>query len=395
MKRLGFLAVTCAALLQVETRAEDRECQPRVLAEFDVFGDGDKLLIPVRVDDITCTFVLDTGCAMLVFDQSLAAHLAPPEGTLPLIAFSAAKEVTLHQPPRNIWIGKLPLHSRLPVASTDLNGIREASGQDILGVLGMGALWDKVIQVNFDQGKVTFLSAPQPNDDAERLYLHCSHGTPHVAAKSILGRQSWAVDTGHTCLNSLNVSSVDFMLLQRKRGGRSLGTSFSTDVTGTVTTRAAFFGDVALNRSCVSNLIAEEHSYYDGNVLGLGFWSRFNITFDFPNSVMYVVPNRSFRRADQADLSGARIVRRAGKIVVDRLFDGGVASSAGLRAGDTIVSVGAEDAAKLRLFTLSRLLATPNTTVELVVLRNSSPLKIDMRLPATRETAMPAMPISN
>ncbi|MGH7135309.1 MAG: hypothetical protein ACREHD_06185, partial [Pirellulales bacterium] len=43
------------------------------------------------------------------------------------------------------------------------------------------------------------------------------------------------------------------------------------------------------------------------NTLGLGYLSRYRVTFDFPNDTVYLQPSRSHARDDFYDLSGMRI----------------------------------------------------------------------------------------
>lgn len=45
-----------------------------VIEEFEVLGDGDALLLPVDVNGRRYRFCLDTGCPLLIFDETLKGH---------------------------------------------------------------------------------------------------------------------------------------------------------------------------------------------------------------------------------------------------------------------------------------------------------------------------------
>ncbi|MGH7140392.1 MAG: aspartyl protease family protein [Pirellulales bacterium] len=352
-----------------------------VIEEFDVFGDGDCLLVPVNIDDKIYTFLIDTGATFVIFDEALAGTLGQTVGSVAVQALEEEKEITLRRAPRNLSIGALPLKLNLPVACQELTAVREATGDEVYGILGMDPLWDCTIQIDFDRGKLSFLTAVG-SDIGERLDLHHgASGTPKIAAKSCLGTEYWTVDTGHVRPNGASVSSVDFLILSRRKSAKLLMPTLATSLSGGVTERNALLGTLSFGNCEVGNLIASEHLYYDHNLLALAFWSRFNITFDFPHSAMYLKKNRSFDRPDRVDLSGACFLRRRGKTIVDAVEKGSAADSAGMRSNDIVESINGVDAGQMRLFALRRVCATPNKAIEMAITRNGTRSNIRLVLP--------------
>src|SRR5262245_4197654 len=80
--RASFLVVVLVASTLVHAEGP-RRLGPaeRVLQEFDVFKDGDLLLVPVTLKGKEFLFALDTGSTLTVYDSSLKPLLGLPKGS--------------------------------------------------------------------------------------------------------------------------------------------------------------------------------------------------------------------------------------------------------------------------------------------------------------------------
>jgi hypothetical protein len=59
-----------------------------------------------------------------------------------------------------------------------------------------------------------------------------------------------------------------------------------------------------------TNLHATDiHNPNDSSPLGLGFFKRHNVTFDFANQMLHLEPGRIFSMPDKEDMSGLHILR--------------------------------------------------------------------------------------
>jgi S1-C subfamily serine protease len=105
----------------------------------------------------------------------------------------------------------------------------------------------------------------------------------------------------------------------------------------------------------------------DTDLLGLGFWSRHIVTFDFPNRVIYLRQGARFKEPDRYDLSGLHLLRINGATVVHSVDDGSPAANAGIRAKDVIVKINHQTTAKQRLFAIRRLLSVEGHEVAMTV----------------------------
>lgn len=372
---LSFLALGAQGI-----RAQESQSRSNILQEVDIFSDGDGILLPVQVNGKEYLFALDTGSTFVVFDETIRAELPLTPRSVPITGLNEPMTVSLHDPPRDFSIGNRRVNSTLGVVCLQLSAIREGSGYDICGLVGMGALVDRVLRLDFDRGKLLFLTSAT-GASGERIVLGCGSGTPRVVARSVLGTQSWTIDTGYVYLHSASVSTVDFLLLCQDDRDARLSASLGFGPKGMVRARNAWFGTVALGGFRVSEVITSEHLHSFHNVLGLGFWSRFNITFDFPRSVMYLEKNRNFDRPDRVDLSGMRLIRRNGAVLVGAVEEGGPAAIAGLRVGDNVLLIRGENASKMRLFSVRELCSTPSERIAMTITRDDSRSDIELVLP--------------
>jgi hypothetical protein len=92
------------------------------------------------------------------------------------------------------------------------------------------------------------------------------------------------------------------------------------------------------------------------NRLGLTFWSRFAVTFDFPGRTAYLCEGKSFGQVDRFCQTGLHLIRREGITVVERVDKDTPAFKSGFQEGDLIVKFGELCAASTSLFELRRAL---------------------------------------
>jgi hypothetical protein len=122
-----------------------------VTARFKVAKDGDALLLPVTISGREHLFLLDTYCACTVFDASLP--LGDPQQQRDFITGSDRVSLPLFNVPA-VSLGGFNLQTCLStVAAVDLSKIREVSGYEIFGLIGMDFLNEHVLRIDFDKGE--------------------------------------------------------------------------------------------------------------------------------------------------------------------------------------------------------------------------------------------------
>ena len=356
-----------------------------IIEQFDIYNDGDLLLVPVTVFGKTRMFAVDTGCSLTVYDKSLRPFLVEPlktvEWTTPGGAAAAAE---LFDPPTTL-LGKISLSADKPVACFDLHELNRVSGHRMAGLLGMPMLRDHVIHISSDASQLSILKRA-PQDAGEEFKLSWWKGVPVLEAEIVgYGSECFQLDTGFArrdgCLVPHLMDELQGTALAEllDSDGRAL------DLSGIVDVSAFRVKELRLGRHCLRDLRMDTHATTRPErapgVLGMRFLSRFNVTFDFPNSTLYLQKSKRFNHRELPDLGGLTFTNDDAGTLVDDVEDDSPAASAGIRVNDIVLKVGEHDASGARLFKLYEEFTVPGRTVHVRLLRDGEIVETDVKLP--------------
>lgn len=161
------------------------------------------------------------------------------------------------------------------------------------------------------------------------------------------------VDTGDNSSLSLNPESWQ--------------TVFSTNSAGEIVATIAGIGNqvtqskvAVVGRLSIQSLdYTNLHATFIRNTaglphLGLGFFRRHTVTFDFPRQILYLQPGREFSMPDRENMSGLHLLREDGETTVYSVDENSPAYNQGIRPGDVIAAVNGQDAKSLALNAIRR-----------------------------------------
>lgn len=116
--------------------------------------------------------------------------------------------------------------------------------------------------------------------------------------------------------------------------------------------------------------------------LGGNFLRRFNVTFDYGNTTMALVPNANFAQHDTYERSGLFVVNLGGKMTVADARPGTPAADAGIAKGDVITSVNGTPTSTMGLGALRAFFSEPPGTVLKLGIagRTGSPRMVNLTL---------------
>jgi hypothetical protein len=323
-----------------------------VLERFAVNKGGDCLLVPVKIAGKERLFVVDTGCTQTVVDKTIP--LGEPRESITANSPQGDVLVQVYACPDGS-VGQLPLRVE-SVLGLDFNRLREVSGHPIEGFLGMDFLASYAVHVDFDRGELLFLkSGAKSVGDVLPI-----HWTPdrRPAVDIWLSQDQisrFLVDSGFVSPNGGLIESDTLTPLIRggdyqKDGSGLLETGAGTHTASMFRGKQIWFG----NFSVVRPIFGESPAT---NLLGLGFWSRFVVTFDFPSQKLYLRKGIAYERSDLRGLSGLDLVRRNGAVVVHGVVKGRPAEAAGIQTGDVLLTLGTSEAAETSLFEIRKALS--------------------------------------
>lgn len=366
------------------TRAWSRPSASRILDEVNIPRHGDYIVVPLAVGGKRPLFVFDTGATRSLLDRSLADRLGPrlnttvevrtADTTLYLEAFRGPE----------LRLRSVTFSSAEPVVKYDLRWFREVTGHEVEGILGIDRLIQHIVQIDFDDGKLRFLRSAGP-EDGTPVPLHLDGLQPLVRVTFPGTTSVWShaetfiVDTGHGGTGSLATPVFD-ALLKDHRGRLRTFQYRTAGLEGNFLPRR----QETAGRTVLGPFEADGLHFHEGahSLLGLGYWSRYRVTFDFPHRSLYLAEGRRFRVPDRDMLLGAWLVRKKAYVCVGEIQRGGPGERAGLQKDDQLVRIGGQMANRLSLFEVRELFSVSGQKVAVTVRRRGAERSFEVKLPA-------------
>ncbi len=325
----------------------------KVLAEFKIARNGDPILLPVTFKEKEYLFMLDTGSSHTVFDSSFRHELGEVKDIKKGLTSGSPILAEFFNAP-NAFLGPFDLKESGDIACLDLNIFKSVLGKNVSGLIGMSFLRKYVIRIDFDKGTLSFLQPMQeqhPDWGIELVMEYDSLGWPQITGLVLDDiKVDFVIDTGANSTGGLVSDIFEKTLSENK-----LKTSeilFAT-ASGVIRKREMRIKSLSVGLLNYTDIIFGEANM---SHLGLSFLSRHIVTFDFPNSRMYLKKGKGFKKNDQSDMSGLHLLRISDKTVVYSVDEDSPAQKSGITANDIILRVGDKDANAYDILDLRRLL---------------------------------------
>jgi hypothetical protein len=351
-----------------------------VLERFAVHGDGDFLIVPVTIKGKVYRFILDTGCSSTVYDSSLRPLLGPHIDRIEIKGAQSTAELERYAAPA-AFVGKLPLPQTEPAMVYDLRSAYHCAGVDVCGCLGMDFLKQHVVRIDFDAGLLIFQKGIG-HEQGQPLRLHSGEITdvPYVNADVCDSSppEPFEVDTGDGGEGTLGADLFTALcqLGKLKRVGQCRCWALKEHTAQ----------EGQLVRLKLGSLEHQGLIFSSGrdSRLGLGFLSRYRVTFDFPAGFLYLCKRKDFDHPSYRNRSGLHLHRAGGETVVESVDPDSPADKAGVKPDDILLSIGTLQADGARLFTLRQHLCSAGQTVPITLKRGDKQLKVFVQLEADR-----------
>ena len=368
---LSFLVFTGGCADEPESTSAPPANQ-KVLTEFKISKDGDPILLPVTFKGKEYLFLLDTGSSHTVFDTSFKHELGEVKivkkgltsGSPILAEFFNAPEALL---------GPLNLKESGEIACIDLNMFSSVLGKKVSGIIGLNFLRKYVVQIDFDKGILSFLQPMEeqhPDWGIELAIKYDPLGWPRITGYILDDIEvDFVIDTGAN-----STGGLDSEIFKHTLSKKELKTSeilFAT-ASGVIRKREMRIKNLSIVSLNYADIIFDEANM---SHLGLSFLSRHIVTFDFPNSRMYLKKGKGFKKNDETDMSGLHLLRISSQTVVYSVDEGSPAQKAGIRGNDIILKVGDKDANMYDILELRRLLMSGDKRNITMTIKDSNDVK--------------------
>ena len=355
--------------------------QPKMLSRFKIPPNGQPILLPVILKGKTYSFLLDTGASHTTFDLPMQSLLGEPKDTI-LVETPDKKthEMRVYYAP-DASVGNLNLQLGGVVYCVDLSELKEATGLDIKGVVGMGLLRKYAMQIDFDQGILSFFESDEkehPDWGQEIPMDSLPNGIPFVLGTLFEEiRVPFLVDTGYGDTGTLSENVFNHLLEQKKL--KMVETTLVGKANGSFNSLITRIDGLALGDRTFKGLVFDKGQ--KASILGLGFLSRHKVTFDFPNSKLYLKKGGNYEKPDEDDMSGLHLLKKEIGIVVHSLDKGSPAAMSGLKVKDVLQTVNGQDTGKYTLLQIRTLLKSEDgKEINVIFLREGKKYKTSFRL---------------
>lgn len=193
------------------------------------------------------------------------------------------------------------------------------------------------------------------------------------------------VDLGASHAISLNADTTGALSVPEGAITTVIGHGVGGEVNGQVARIAALELAGFELEGVVATFPVKEHQHpgssdsRNGN-LGSGILKRFNVTFDYANERMLLVPNESFGAPFEWDMSGMRLWPEDGGLKVAQVLADSPAAEAGLAVDDVVTQVNGKPASPKTLVELRELMREDGAEIEITATREGKPIEVKLTL---------------
>lgn len=371
MQRLDLIVTSLALLLGFSYGLAAAE--PTVLLQSKVATDGDFLVLPVQIAGKQYSFMVDTGALVSILDQSFQDKLTVfDESIAETDVLPGVKSKLYNSPPLTIQgneAGTLLFKENSPVYCIDLSKARQASDQQIDGVLGMDFLGRYALRLDLAAGELKLLDSGTVTEMPQEASLSIDMVEGKLPNSDIVGYQPcvqinsgnisyWAlIDTGAMWASLFVDRQTHKVLIQHQRLSPWPLMRKEDGVTKIGTSDPATLRDLTLGP--FTHYLLDVKGAERCCKLGIPYWQRYHATFDFPAGRLLLDKGPLFEMTDEAGHSGIFVEEaNDGKSkVVSLLMFGCSAQQNGVQVGDQILSINGESTEEMSRYHLLRRLS--------------------------------------
>ncbi len=382
-----LLFATCSATAEQKTAAS-----PARLISIFRFEQltGGIVLLKGTLDDLTdsLNFILDTGSGGISLDSTTVRELALPlvhtnrtiRGIAGIRQVDYAMNHLLHLP--GLTVDSLNFHINDYSLLTSVHGVR------IDGIIGYSVLRRYIIHINFDKHLLSFyLPGSYKYGRGGTLLRPAFNGLPMQAADVKDTRKipyRFYLDTGGGLCLLLSQSFVDDSTLFAAK--KKMLPTVTEGLGGRKEMSITTVKEVKLGpykfKKVPAYVFDDEYNVTNypvlGGLIGADLLRRFNVTLNYPQGEIHLLPNEHYRDAFDYSYSGMELIAEEGKTVISLVLKNSPAEQCGLQEGDQIFAIDNKVGASFQ--NIKTLLQNTENKLRIVVLRNGLPIEVRMKM---------------
>ncbi len=348
------------------------------------------IYLDVKLNGRPFALLLDTGASNVITPTVARALRLRPVGDARVWGAGQFSEAAAFVRVDTMVAGNVRFRNQL-FAVVPLEALGEIEGVPFQGIIGYELFKRLTAKIDYEKRTLT-LSDPAawtPEGAGTAVPFVFNGTVPEIAGDIDGVAGSFDIDTGSRTSVGLYGPFVLRHAL-RARFTPSIETVTSWGLGGPSRGTVARVKRVRLGPIAINNVVVDmsrqtqgvlSHAAPSGSI-GSGLLKRFTVTFDYPRQRIYFAPTARTGERDAYDRSGLWINQGTGGFKIVNIVDRSPAADAGLREGDTILSVDGAPAASMSLGNLRDRLRDqpPGTEIRLTVSRERRTLVVPLRL---------------
>lgn len=368
---------------------------------FNFDAEHDFILVKVRFANVLpLNFIFDTGSEhTILFKKDYADLLGVTyDRKIPLFGADMTEQIYAYIA-RGIELnvdGQVQFRSDVLVMEADYLHLEEFTGINIDGILGANLFRHLVLEIDNKKDRISLLSPNefQPPKRYMPIEIEIQQSKPYLTTSAKVGGEKidlkLLLDTGASLPLLLYTNTHPNLKLPPQTILGNLGMGLGGFLQGYIG-RVEFldFADYQFGNLVTSfqDIIIDSlmsSSVKRNGIVGNSILGRYNVFIDYNKSMLYLKPNRKYRKNFKYDKSGLTIAATGADLksfIIQRVAPNSPAEEAGLRQGDLIKNMKGIPSSFYTLAAINSALSSKvGKVIKIVVSRNGVRLKKKLKL---------------
>jgi len=333
-------------------------------------------------------FILDTGSGGISLDSATCVELnvKTRETDTTITGIGGIKKVhfafnkTLHFP--GLDVEKLNFHIN------DYDVLTSSYGEKVDGIIGLSFFSRYIVKVNYDSMQLEIFSKGKISYPSGGTLLHPFFTSIPVQYVNFKDKRklgyNFYFDTGAGLALLLSDKfAEDSAILSTKRKPVITG---AEGMMGRLRMRLTVIKEVKLGpyrfRGVPTYLYKDDFNVtnypFTGGLIGSEIFRRFNLTINYGQKEIHLLPNSHYNDPFDYSYSGLSIYYIDGKILVEDVIKSSPAEKAGLLIGDEVIGIANNFSQNIQAYKTA--LQVPNQKVKMIIRRNNELLSLVLNI---------------